>query len=202
MTVMVVISLTPTVAPDAVLARQVLLSASLGALISVAAHGLRGRIRHSEESARLRDRLRELAVMEDGDRIATDLRDTVIQRVFAAGLTLQGAATRTTDGDARRGIEASVADLDQVVRLPRDSVFGLDYHPQGRGLRGEILGLRGEFSLAPEVSFNGPVDGTLPPSSKAQLLAMLREALGLIGQRFAPGQIGITAGEESFITVI
>jgi len=201
--VMVVVSLTPTTAADAVTARRVLLWASLGALISVAAHGLRDRIQLSrEKAARLQDRLRQFAVMEDRDRIADDLRDKVIQRIFATGLNLQGAAAQITDTHPRRRIEASIHELDQVVREVRDSVFDLNHRYQGQRLRGEILGLCMELSVTPELSFSGPVDSSLHPSSKAQLLAVLREALGLIGQQFTPGRIGITAGEESLVTVI
>jgi len=93
----VIISLTPAVAPGAVIARRVLLWAALGVLISVATHGLRDRIRYAQDQrALLQDQLRALTVLEDRDRIAADLRDGVIQRVFAAGLTLQGG--RGNDG--------------------------------------------------------------------------------------------------------
>jgi signal transduction histidine kinase len=69
----------------------VLLWASLGALIFIAAHGLRDRIRRSQaERERLQEQLRERSIIEDRDRIAADLKDKVIQQIFAAGLTLQG----------------------------------------------------------------------------------------------------------------
>ncbi len=193
----VVFSLTPVAAPDSVIARRVLLWASLGALISVATHGLRDRVRRArEERERLQDRLRELSVMEDRDRIAADLRDKVIQRVFAAGLTLQAAATLTREPEVRRRVGASVEDLDQAVRMLRDAIFGLERRPRHRGLRQEVLDLCGEFSPQPEISFTGPAGGALDPEARSQLLAMLRDTLATIGSQGAPARIEISADDS------
>ncbi len=199
----VTISLTPVAVADPVIARRVLLWVSLGALISVAAHGLRDRIRRSQEqSTRLQKRLRELSVIEDRERIAADLRDKVIQRIMAAGLTLESGASLTTQRDVRRRVGASVEDLDEAVRAIRNAIFGLERRRQGRGLRQQILDLCSELSPVPEISFSGPVDGALHPGARTQLLETLREALSLIGQRAIPARIGIAAGDGSFLTTI
>jgi signal transduction histidine kinase len=194
----VVISLTPVAVPDAVIARRVILWAALGTVLSVATHGLRDRIRRArEQAAQLQDRLREVSIIEDRDRIAGDLQDKVIQRIFAAGLTLQGAALRTTDPGVRRRIEETVDDLDDAVVILRDTVYGLEHRREGRGLRAEILQLCEELQLAPELSFTGPVDGALPPDARAGFMELLREALGLIGQHFVATRIQITASGDS-----
>jgi len=194
----VIISLTPVAVPDAVIARRVILWAALGTVLSVATHGLRDRIRRAREQAvQLQDRLREVSIAEDRDRIAGDLRDQVIQRIFAAGLSLQGAAMRTTDRDVRRRIEQSVDDLDDAVLVLRDTVYGLEHRREGRGLRAEILRLCEERHLAPELSFTGPVDGALPPDAGAGFIELLGEALGLIGQHFVATRIQITASGGS-----
>jgi hypothetical protein len=201
--VVAVISLTPVVDPDPVLARRVLLWASLGVLISVAVHGLRDRIRHSqEERARLQERLREITVMEDRERIADDLRDKVIQQIFAAGLALQGAASLTSEREVRRRVESSVADLDQAVRLVRQAIFGLGHEEPGRGLRLDVLDLCGRLTPAPEVTFTGPVDGALPPRARTQLLGMLHETLGLLDPQSVPARVSIAAGEDSCEAVV
>jgi hypothetical protein len=162
--VVTIISLTPVVEPDPVLARRILLWASLGVLISVAVHGLRDRIRHSqEERARLQERLREITVLEDRERIADDLRGKVIQQIFAAGLALQGAASLTTEREVRRRVESSVADLDQAVRLVRQAIFGLEHDEPGRGLRLDVLDLCGRLTPAPEVTFTGRSTARCPP---------------------------------------
>jgi signal transduction histidine kinase len=105
----VIISLTPVAVADSAIARRVLLWALLGTLISVATHGLKDGISRSQaERERLQDRLRELSVMEDRDRIAAELRDKIIQRIFAAGLNLQGPAGNGRP-DLRSGRVAAVA---------------------------------------------------------------------------------------------
>jgi signal transduction histidine kinase len=198
----VITSLTPVAVSDAVIARRVILWTSLGTLISMAAHGLRDRIRHSlREQARLQDRLRELTVLEDRDRIAADLQDKVIQQIFAAGMTLQSAAALTAEPEVRRRVEASVDDLDQVLRTLRDTIFGLQQRLRGHGLRQEIIELCDELSPPPEVSFSGPVDGALHPGTRAQLIELLREALNLIG-RHGAARIDIAAAPDAYVTVL
>lgn len=86
----IVLSIAQSV-PDAVTVRRVVLWAALGGLLAVATHGLRARIRRSQQaSAQLHERLRELTIVEDRDRLAAALQNSVVQRVFAAGLKLQG----------------------------------------------------------------------------------------------------------------
>jgi len=199
----VVISLTPTAVPDAVIARRVILWAALGAVISVSTHGLRDRIRRArEQAAQLQDRLREASIVEDRDRIASDLRDKVIRQIFAAGLTLESAAMRTTDPGMRRRIDQTIDDLDHAVLILRDTVYGLEHRLEGRGLRAEILRLCEDLNLAPELSFTGPVDGALHPRARAGLLELLHDALPLIGQHFVPTRIEITASGDSCTAVI
>jgi signal transduction histidine kinase len=199
----VVTSLDPTAAADSVIARRVLLFAALGTMISVATHGLRDRIAHSQrESARLQEQLREVTVQQDRDRIAAGLQDQVIQRIFAAGLALQSAASLSTQTGVRQRVEAAADDLDQVLRLLRDTVFGLEQRWHDRGLRREILDLCGDMSPAPEVSFSGPVDGALQPGTGTWLIQLLREALVAIGPDAVPASIGVTADTEACLAVI
>ncbi len=199
----VVTSLVPTAAADSVIARRVLLWAALGTMISVATHGLRDRIAHSHrESARLHEQLREVTVQQDRDRIAAGLQDEVIQRVFAAGLSLQSAASLTSQPGVRQRVEASAEELDQVLRLLRDTVFGLEPRSQDRGLRREILDVCGEMSPAPEVTFRGPVDGALQPGTRTWLVPLLRETLAVIGPDAVPASIGVTTDDDAFLTVI
>ena len=199
----VITSLVPTADADAVIARRVLLFAALGTMISVAAHGLRDRIAHSQrESTQLQERLREMTVQQDRDRIAAGLQDEVIRRVFAAGLALQSAASLATQRGVRQRVEAAASDLDQVLRLLRDTVFDLEQRLSDRGLRREIMDLCEGISPAPEVSFSGPVDGALHPGTGTWLVQLLREALVVIGPDAVPASIGVTTDEEACLTVI
>jgi len=197
-----IISLTPVAAPDAVIARRAVFWASLGTLISVAAHGLRERIRRSQQrSEQLQSRLRELTVLADRDRIAAELRDNVVQRIFTAGLRLQSAASQTPRGDVRGKIEASVDELDQTVRMLRDAIFGLEQRPTERGLRQAITDVCAQLSPAPEISFSGPVDA-LGADTRAQLVDMLTEALGPVRTNAMAARIDIAAEGESCRAVI
>ncbi len=199
----VITSLVPTADADAAIARRVLLFAALGTMISVAAHGLRDRIAHSQrESTQLQERLREMTVQQDRDRIAAGLQDEVIRRVFAAGLALQSAASLATQRGVRQRVEAAASDLDQVLRLLRDTVFDLEQRLSDRGLRREIMDLCEGISPAPEVSFSGPVDGALHPGTGTWLVQLLREALVVIGPDAVPASIGVTTDEEACLTVI
>jgi signal transduction histidine kinase len=199
----VTISLTPVAAADSVIVRRALLWALLGTLVSVATHGLRDRISRSQaERERLQDRLRELSVMEDRDRIATELRGNVIQRIFAAGLTLQGAVELTAEAHARRRIETSIGELDEVVRMLREAVFALEHRPRHSGLRQQVLGLCGGLSPVPEIGFSGQVDKALSEEAQAQLLDLLRETFDLIEPEAVPGRVEVTVNADACLVVI
>jgi signal transduction histidine kinase len=198
----VIVSLTPVTVPDAVITRRVIFWTALAALISLATHGLRDRIQRSRERGeKLQSRLRELTVLADRDRIAADLRDTVIQRIFAVGLTLQSTASRVPPGEVRDKIGASVGELDQTVRMLRDAIFALEQRPGERGLRQEIMELCARLSPTPEISFTGPVD-TVAAEPRGQLVAMLTEALGPVRRNAVAARIGISAGNGSCRTTI
>jgi hypothetical protein len=84
----------------------------------------------------------------------------------------------------------------------RDTIFGLEQRVHRRKLRQEVLDLCRDLSPAPEISFAGPVDGALHPSTRAQLLDTLREALGLIGHQAILSRIGISVDDSACVTVI
>jgi signal transduction histidine kinase len=65
----------------------------------------------------------DLCIIRERDRIAAQLRDTIIRRVFAAGLSLESAAGLTANPEARRRIQAAVSELHQVVDEIRNAVF-------------------------------------------------------------------------------
>jgi Histidine kinase len=172
-------------------------------LISVATHDLRDKISRSQaEREALQERLRELSVIEDRDRIAAELRDKIIQRIFAAGLSLQGAAGLTTDAEVRRRVGTSIDELDNVVRLLRDTVFDLEHRLHRGGLRQEVLGVCGKLSPVPEIGFSGQAEEALSAEVQARLLELLRVALGLIEPDAVPGRVEIAADADTCLLVI
>jgi signal transduction histidine kinase len=134
------------------------------------------------ENARLHDRVRDLTLVHDRERIAADLHDTVIQRIFATGLALQATLRVVSNPDAAQRIEGAVAELDETIRQIRSAIFALQT-PQvaGRGLREEILALVSESAASlgfePHLGLDGPIDSIVERDVAAHLLAVVREAL-------------------------
>jgi two-component system sensor histidine kinase DevS len=127
-----------------------------------------------------------VAVSEDRERIARDLHDTVIQRLFAAGMSLQGIMAQIGDDQVRERAEAVVDQLDETIREIRTTIFSL--HLSGKrmvGLRGQLLDLTAELEEAlgfqPEVRFDGAVEAVDPVIAE-QLLPTLREALSNVAR--------------------
>lgn len=80
--------------------------------------------------------MREVEILTDRDRIARDLHDHVIQRLFAVGLTLQGAAPRARVPAVRESIYSSIDDLQEIIQEIRSAIFDLHAGPsRATGLR-------------------------------------------------------------------
>jgi signal transduction histidine kinase len=125
---------------------------------------------------------RRLAVFTDRDRIARDLHDVVIQRLFAIGLGLQSVRQTTAGTPVADRVAGLITDLDQTIRDIRRSIFSLhDTAAPTGGLRADLIAAVGEASAAlgfqPRLGFDGPLDSAVPDPIRADLLACLREAL-------------------------
>ena len=125
-----------------------------------------------------------LAVYEDRDRIARDLHDLVIQRLFATGMMLQGT-TRIDDvpDAAADRVSRAVDELDETIKEIRQTIFALHEPVQGptSSARGRVLRETSQsaalLGFEPAVRFVGPVDSMLSVEEADQLVAALREAL-------------------------
>ena len=126
---------------------------------------------------------RRLDVYEDRDRIARDLHDQVIQRVFAAGLALQSVLPRVGDPEVRRRVQGVVRQLDDTVRDIRTTIFDLqtsdgEEHPDS--LRRRVLDIVNETvgdGLKPTVRMSGAVDSLVSGELAADVEAVVREAV-------------------------
>ena len=141
------------------------------------------------ENARLHTRLHEVGLVEDRERIARDLHDTVIQRLFATGMSLQGTVRMVRNDPAAtiERIERAVDDLDLTVKYIRTAIFGLEESQQsGDGLRNRILALAheaaGPLGFEPRVLLDGPLDTGVDDRVAAELLATLHEALSNVAR--------------------
>lgn len=128
----------------------------------------------------LQDR-EQLAIVSDRDRIARDLHDLVIQRLFATGLQLQGVRGQVVSPVVGERIDSTIADLDTTIRDIRSTIFALQRPGGGSSLRARLAGLALEYEsvlgFAPTLRTAGPVDTAVPEPVAEHLLAALREAL-------------------------
>lgn len=79
-------------------------------------------------TARLRDSLEQMAIVQDRNRIARDLHDSIIQDLFAIGLSLQSLSERVADDSSARLLDDSVDRLDEVVESLRSYIYDLKTH--------------------------------------------------------------------------
>lgn len=132
---------------------------------------------------KVRADLQRVSLVEERERIGRDLHDTVIQRLFATGLSLQATLKRAEGRpDVTERIERAVDEIDLTVKEIRATIFALQATPEGGGgLRHGVLALVDELTpllpRAPRVRFDGPIDTAVPPVIAEQLLPVLREAL-------------------------
>lgn len=129
-----------------------------------------------------RDRER-LAVYEDRDRIARDLHDLVIQRLFATGMILESAQRRTIVPEVAHGVGKAVDELDVTIQEIRTAIFALQQGPAEApsGLRTRVLREIGTAAVPlgfqPSAGFIGAVDSRVGELTGKNLIAALREAL-------------------------
>lgn len=181
--------------------------APFGALDLEMATAFAGQAALTLELTRLQRDRERLAVFEDRDRIARDLHDVVIQRLFATGLSLQGLA-RSVPPPAAARVADAVAELDQTISELRHTIFSLaSPTPDGAHLRAEIDRIVGQaehsLGLRPSVRVEGPVD-RVPVVVHPHLLAALREALSNIARhsRATRVRVLVRAGDDSVLVEV
>jgi len=139
----------------------------------------------------------QLTVLEDRDRIARDLHDLVIQRLYATGMSLQGTLPMSTRPEVAERIENAVDAMDDTIKDIRATIFALQARRiPGTSLRAEILVLIDEMTtvlgFAPTLrlgsGLGSPVAGELPE----HLIAVLREALSNVARHSAATQVSVT----------
>jgi signal transduction histidine kinase len=182
----VLVPLRAHLAPDGVL--LVVLDAGRGSLESDEAELLAS---FADQASLALDRAQaisdrqELMLVSDRDRIARDLHDLVIQRLFATGLALQGARRMAASDDVKERIDGAVADLDVTIRDIRSTIFELQ-HGHELSLRADVRVLVKEYvpvlGFTPMVRTSGPLDTAVPKQVAEQLVAVLREALSNVAR--------------------
>jgi signal transduction histidine kinase len=151
----------------------------------------------------------ELAVTSDRERIARDLHDVVIQRLFATGLHLGRAEVQAHSPDVAEIVRGAVDALDETIRDIRGTIFELQQRGSGPSLRADLRALVHEYAplleFDPVIRTSGPVDSAVPPEIHEQLLPVLREALSNLARHAAAthGEVDVTVDDrEVRLTVL
>jgi signal transduction histidine kinase len=152
---------------------------------------------------------RQLDVFADRDRIARDLHDHVIQRLFATGMSLQSSLLRAPDPVLQQRLQHAVDELDQTVREIRTAIFDLHtpIATSGTGLRRRLLDAvamaEGGSGLSPSVRISGPIDTLVPPDVGEHAEAVVREALSNAVRHASATAVTVTvdAGEDLVLEV-
>jgi PAS domain S-box-containing protein len=142
-----------------------------------------------------RDALEELHIVGEHERIGRDLHDTVIQRLFALGMGLQGAQ-RLADPAVSLRIQEAVRAIDEVIREIRETIFDLN-RPQGSNLdvrqrvRDVVAEVASHFHFTSRVTFRGPVEAAISDQTLTHLLAVVREALTNVGRHARASKVDV-----------
>ena len=157
--------------------------------------------------AQARDDRSRLAVFEDRDRIGRDLHDLVIQRLFAIGLTLEGAARLAVRPEAAQRISTAVDDIDTTIKDIRRTIFELSAPTESADLRAKVsqavTDLTPALGFTPRLVMEGPVDSVVTDDVRPHLMAVLREALTNVARHAAAtsAEVVLSAGGDVVLTV-
>ncbi|MCX4673704.1 GAF domain-containing protein [Streptomyces sp. NBC_01381] len=150
--------------------------------------GFAGQAALALELADRRRDAEQISLFEDRDRIARDLHDLAIQRLFATGMTLQSAQRFVQHPEASERLTRAVDDLDTTIKIIRSTIFGLRAHDAstmtGPGLRVRIARTLEEavavLGFTPALRMEGLIDVDVPATVADDAVAVLSEALANI----------------------
>lgn len=150
-----------------------------------------------------------VAVFADRDRIARQLHDLVIQRLFATGMSLQAATGMMPQGAATARVGQAVDALDETIKDIRSSIFMLQTHPAQEsrpGVRAQIITVTDEMTsalgFAPSLRLDGSLDSQVPDHIGNDMLIALREALSNAARHAKASRVDVTVGGGSELVLV
>ncbi|MFJ6140679.1 GAF domain-containing protein [Kitasatospora sp. NPDC092286] len=152
----------------------------------------------------------QVGLLQERDRIARDLHDLAIQRLFATGMTLQGAVRFIDHPEAADRVLRAIDDLDETAKTIRASIFGLrarEAGPASKGLRSQVVQVveraARTLGFAPGLRMAGLLDVTVPPRIVEGTVAVLEEALSNAARHAVASavDVSLTAGSDLTLTV-
>ena len=146
------------------------------------------------ERTRAQDERELLIVLADRERIARDLHDVVIQRLFATGLGLQGLMRRTTRDDVRERLDQAIDELDTTIRDIRTAIFAL-HKPATTSIRANLTAMLADatetLGFRPQLTISGPVDLAVSDPLRLDLLAVVSEALSNVAKHASATTVAV-----------
>jgi signal transduction histidine kinase len=151
-----------------------------------------------------RDRAR-LGLLEDRDRIARDMHDHVIQRLFATGLSLQSVARLTRDASVQQRIDIAVDELDEAIKDIRRTIFELQ-QPGTSGLATTLEDVARRAAVGLEHPAQLTVSGAetqLPPDLETDVVAVVREGLANVAKHAnaSAAAVDVVVGDSVVVSV-
>ncbi|WP_328958749.1 GAF domain-containing protein [Kitasatospora purpeofusca] len=177
---------------------------------SVPLLGFAGQAAVAMELAERRRDSEQVALLQERDRIARDLHDLAIQRLFATGMTLQGATRFIEHPEATDRVMRAIDDLDETARTIRATIFGLrtrEAGPAAHGLRARAVEVveraARTLGFSPRLRMTGLLDVTVPPKAADAAVAVLEEALSNAARHSGATSVDVslTAGTELTVSV-
>jgi signal transduction histidine kinase len=150
------------------------------------------------ELAASRAEAERLSLYEDRDRIARDLHDLVIQRLYATGMSLEGTMSMITRPEVASRITNAVDAMDETIKEIRGAIFALQARDTAdrADLRSDIVDLTEEMTpllgFAPSLRLGAGLAGQIKPEVAEQALATLREALSNAARHAAASMVDVT----------
>ncbi|MFF1341981.1 GAF domain-containing protein [Streptomyces sp. NPDC058290] len=178
--------------------------AAFGPLEVGALPGFAGQAALALELADRRRDAEQMSLLEDHDRIARDLHDLAIQRLFATGMTLQSAQRFVEHPQASERLTRAIDDLDATIKIIRSTIFGL----REREIPGVLPKLRLRvvqamdqaavvLGFAPALRMEGLIDTDVPSAVADEVIAVIGEALTNVARHAQAGHadVSITAAD-------
>jgi signal transduction histidine kinase len=140
----------------------------------------------------------QVTVLQDRDRIARDLHDLVIQRLYATGMSLQGAMPLISRPDVAERVSRAVDAMDDTISEIRSAIFALQARPETKepSTREQILQIideiTGPLGFAPSVRLVGDLAENVPADTARQMLTALREGLSNAARHAAASRVDVS----------
>ncbi|MEV4429711.1 GAF domain-containing sensor histidine kinase [Streptomyces sp. R-07] len=171
--------------------------------------GFAGQAALALELADRRRDAEQVSLLEDRDRIARDLHDLAIQRLFATGMTLQSARRFVEHPEAADRLTRAIDDLDATIKIIRSTIFGLREHdPPGTApkLRSRVVKAVDEaasvLGFAPALRMEGLLDTDVPTEAAEEVVAVIGEALTNVARHARARRVEVSVvADDGVLTV-